>query len=572
MSRYAKHVNTKRTPQTSPIFGEKQVKNNAGGYTYALDKWGQFARFLVLGTAGGTFYVDERKLTVENAEIVLECLSEDGLKVVSTLQEYRKNNRAPTDTLVFVWAMATAFGDDKTRAAAYQAISDIIWTFSQLADAIVAREAMGAGWGHGFQNAVRRWMFDKKESGLALNFVKYRERNGWTPSDVLRMAKPSGTKLMEAGQISYEMNQILKFGSALQRNTEKREKRLSELHTESLAPVIEGYLEIRNETDAKRAAKLITTYNLPHEAVPTELKRDPAVWDALLNNRDMGATAMLRNLGVMSSIGLLTKGSDAQRLIVERLTNEEYVRKSYIHPINFLAALVTYEQGHGSRGSNTWTPVPAVINALDSAFYASFGAVQPTGKRILQCLDVSGSMHMRGMGEIRRIPGLFASTAAAAMILVNNAVEKHADVVAFSHTMVDIDISHRDRLDTVKRKVEGIRMGGTDCSLPMLWAMGYEPDNQNGYRSKGGYVQKREQVKEYDTFIVYTDNETWHGNIHPVQALRDYREKTGIDAKLIVVAMTSTGFTIADPNDKGMLDVVGFDTSAPNIISNFIAS
>jgi 60 kDa SS-A/Ro ribonucleoprotein len=106
----------------------------------------------------------------------------------------------------------------------------------------------------------------------------------------------------------------------------------------------------------------------------------------------------------------------------------------------------------------------------------------------------------------------------------------------------------------------------------MLWAMGYEPDNQNGYRSKGGYVQKREQVKEYDTFIVYTDNETWHGNIHPVQALRDYREKTGIDAKLIVVAMTSTGFTIADPNDKGMLDVVGFDTSAPNIISNFIAS
>ena len=33
--------------------------------------------------------------------------------------------------------------------------------------------------------------------------------------------------------------------------------------------------------------------------------------------------------------------------------------------------------------------------------------------------------------------------------------------------------------------------------------------------------------------------------------------------------MTSNGFTIADPNDAGMLDVVGFDTAAPSIISDF---
>ena len=33
--------------------------------------------------------------------------------------------------------------------------------------------------------------------------------------------------------------------------------------------------------------------------------------------------------------------------------------------------------------------------------------------------------------------------------------------------------------------------------------------------------------------------------------------------------MTSTGFSIADPKDIGMLDVVGFDTSAPQIISEF---
>jgi len=44
----------------------------------------------------------------------------------------------------------------------------------------------------------------------------------------------------------------------------------------------------------------------------------------------------------------------------------------------------------------------------------------------------------------------------------------------------------------------------------------------------------------------------------------------GIDAKLVVVGMTATNVTIADPNDKGMLDVVGFDTSAPNVMSEFV--
>jgi trove domain protein len=33
--------------------------------------------------------------------------------------------------------------------------------------------------------------------------------------------------------------------------------------------------------------------------------------------------------------------------------------------------------------------------------------------------------------------------------------------------------------------------------------------------------------------------------------------------------MTSTGFSIADPDDAGMLDVAGFDHAVPNLISEF---
>ena len=91
--------------------------------------------------------------------------------------------------------------------------------------------------------------------------------------------------------------------------------------------------------------------------------------------------------------------------------------------------------------------------------------------------------------------------------------------------------------------------GGTDCALPMLWAA--------------------ENQVPVDVFCIYTDSETWAGDIHPAQALRAYRQKTGIGAKLVVIGMVSNGFSIADPTDGGMLDVVGFDTATPSIIADF---
>ena len=74
---------------------------------------------------------------------------------------------------------------------------------------------------------------------------------------------------------------------------------------------------------------------------------------------------------------------------------------------------------------------------------------------------------------------------------------------------------------------------------------------------------------EVDTFVIYTDSETWHGAIHPAQALAKYRHRTGIAAKLVVVGMVSNGFSIAHPDDAGMLDVVGFDTATPALIADF---
>jgi 60 kDa SS-A/Ro ribonucleoprotein len=113
----------------------------------------------------------------------------------------------------------------------------------------------------------------------------------------------------------------------------------------------------------------------------------------------------------------------------------------------------------------------------------------------------------------------------------------------------ELPLSPRQRLDDAIRAVSYLPFGGTDCALPIVWA--------------------GEQGKAYDTFQVYTDNETWAGRIHPHQALRRYREHTGIDARLVVVGMTANDVSIADPSDPGMLDVAGFDAAVPNLIADF---
>jgi len=226
-----------------------------------------------------------------------------------------------------------------------------------------------------------------------------------------------------------------------------------------------------------------------------------------------------------------------------------------------LAALRTYEQGRGLKGRGTWTLVPQVVDALDGAFCLAFENAPSTGQRMLLALDVSGSMG----APVGDIPYLSCREASAAMALVTAATEPNHRFVAFTNGkypslnsvrgyntgLTPLMVSPRQRLDDLVATTSALPFGGTDCALPMTEAL------RNRW--------------EVDVFVVYTDNETWAGDIHPAQALRQYRERMGIAAKLVVVAMASNGFSIADPDDAGMLDVVGFDAATPSVIADFIA-
>jgi 60 kDa SS-A/Ro ribonucleoprotein len=146
---------------------------------------------------------------------------------------------------------------------------------------------------------------------------------------------------------------------------------------------------------------------------------------------------------------------------------------------------------------------------------------------------------------------LTAAQASAAMAMTIAKKEPYHQVMGFAHTFRELAISPDMSLKDILKVTENQTFGSTDCALPMIHAK-----------------QNRIAV---DTFVILTDNETWSGYVHPHTALKDYRQAMGIDAKLVVVACTPTDFSIANPEDRGMLDISGADTNLPKLITEFSA-
>jgi len=544
MMDFTKHFATRLralvTPQGAPIPHAGQVPNSAGGFTWAVDRWARLDRFLLLGTEGGTWYVGERELTVESATAVAECIAEDGPRAVSRMVEVSEAGRAPrNDPALFALAMAAGMGDEPTRAAALAALPRVARTGTHLLHWLRYVQAF-RGWGRGVRRAVARWYTAPAPRDLAYQLLKYPQRDGWSHRDALRLAHPRPESDERRALLARAVTGALP-ASAPDTEATRLVRAVAELHDAEMEP--------------RRAAQWVREHRLTREMVPTHLLAHAVVWEALLEA--MPLTALIRNLATLTRVGVLAPGSDAVAAVAARIADGAALRRARVHPVQVLSALRTYAGGRGVRGSGSWQPVAAVVDALDAAFYLAFGAVEPTGRRVMLALDVSGSM----TAPVHGLHGVSCREAAAAMALVTAAVEPRHFFTAFTageypsmhpgfpSGLSTLSISPRQRLDDVVRQVSALPFGGTDCALPM--------------------VEARKHGWQVDVFVVYTDNETWAGPIHPAQALRQYREATGIAAKLVVVAMASNGFTIADPNDAGMLDVVGFDAAAPALIGQF---
>ncbi len=574
MSTYTTALNNKKTPQSQPIPGKEavQVKNNAGGYVFQLDPFDYLDRFLILGSDGPTYYTTAPTLTAENCKNLRACLQLDWKKTIDRIVEISVSGRAPkNDAAIFALAVAAtpAYSSQEASLYALEKLPFVCRIGTHLFQFVSYIDGM-RGWGRALRRTVAEWYTGKNADQLAYQLIKYQSRTigdggpTWSHKDVLRLAHPQSLMEKKQGLFAYAVqgNSLTNVVEASQKwgesMTEKRKelygKQVSErrtrygnaIHSLVDVPLVIAYESAKAATKESEIVKLIEQNGLTREMIPTQWLNSAAVWEALLIK--MPLNALVRNLGKMTSIELLKPLSAASKLVVNKLSSQEEIHKSRLHPMSLLIAAKIYGEGHGFKGKLSWTPVPTIKDALEEAFYAAFKNCVPTDKNIGIFVDVSGSMTTAFSAAY---PGISSCMVAAVLAMVAARTEKNYAVYGFSTKIVDLGITAKDTLVGAMKKANMNNFGGTDCAL----AFKYAEDNK----------------LDVDAFLTITDNETWAGKIHPVQALKSYRSKRNKpEARAIFQATTATGFSIADPNDKYMLDIVGFDAAAPTIIADFI--
>ena len=623
---------------------EHEVVNSAGGFVYAVDDMARALRFLILGTEGGTYYVNKQQLRLGNAQCIVRLLEAGrGPELVDLIISVSAGGRAAQQmSTMLALALCAKRGDAATKKQAFGALRRVCRIPTHLFCFIEQCTRLSPGNGKGFgraqQRAVAEWYNSKAAPSLAFMATKYMKRGGWSHRDVLRLghvkptdrahnalyafltegksalSKPGLWSAPSHEQGEGQKGQEQEQEQGQEQKQEQEQGQEQEQEQEQLAEIhhfLSSLKQLNSVQHVNDVVNAIRELNLAREHVPTHFLSKKKVWMAMLPG--MPITALMRNLATMTRIGLFSaqqpeqftaqqpesdanddsvgnsnpcklpklcyentqdKGrgkkdrgdeerkrrrqqaiaedalTQAERehaleVVCQKLTSAENIRRGKVHPFNALLALKTYSLGCGFRSSQRWSADPRIQAALETAYANSFAAVEPTGQNFLLALDVSGSMGSRLMNS-----PLTAMEASAAMAVITRRTEEHVHVVAFAQDLVPFDFAREATVEEVSRATRQFWFGATDCALPMLYAKHHRMD--------------------VDVFVVYTDSETWIGDEHPAEALRDFRRVMNKpSAKLIVVAMTSSGFTIADPNDRGMLDVVGFDTNTPLLMAEF---
>ncbi|QQO39784.1 Ro-like RNA binding protein [Streptomyces phage Stigma] len=517
------------TPQTKRTPGRTdEVKNNAGGFVFKVDDKSRLERFLILGTDKGTYYVGEQKLTAQNVSFLKNLVQKDERLVVDTLVDVSVNGRALKNSPA-LFALATVMTEGKDKAYAREAVQKVARTSTHLFEYAQYIDDLG-GWGRAKRRSVAEWYENKSLDTLAYQAVKYRQRNGWTHRDLFRLSHPQG---VDQGVGNFILGKDV----------------------ESEVEILKGFAEMQSATSVKDVIKTLETFkNLPWETIPTQFLKDVKVWKTLFYNGQLRGQALIRNITRLARIGAFDDMVFATDY-ANAIANQEMIQKTRLHPINFLNAVVVHEYGQIDRNGYSmwsagrkkdWKSNGKIVDALNEGFHMAFKAVEPSGKRTLVATDVSGSMSQSAIGL-----DLSCAQVSAAVAMTVARTEPYSDIVGFSSSIVDLGITAKSSFADAMRKVSNRNFGGTDAAAAIKYA-----------------DQKGIQV---DTFVVITDNETWGGSQKPFQALKQYRQKTGIDARLAVLGVASTDFSIADPTDRGMMDFVGFDANAPRALADFSA-
>ncbi|MBN3872610.1 TROVE domain-containing protein [Nostoc sp. JL33] len=513
------------TPQNQPIPGREaeMVQGRSGGWMFDAGIWKMLRRCLLVGTAKSTYYAGKQELTEDFVTVVRQAVAENPSRAAEEIL-YASDGRAINNSAPILALVLLSMGEAPEAKQAFGEIfPQVVRTGSHFYEWLNYTKSL-RGFGKVVREAGKTWLSREDVKGLAYQLLKYQQRQGFSHRDALRLfhVKPP----------TENHRQLFEW---VVRGWEELP---ADIPSEALAQIWWYEWLKRNPTQTHEA---ISQGRLTHEMAAPVGKMDKLAWQLLFQEMPIGA--MLRNLGSLTELGVLRADENANLLQVEAVLNRrEHLRKGRIHPIDVLKALKTYQSGGTlGRSKKTWNPVPRIVDILEKAVELSFDVVQPTGKVFMHAVDVSGSM-----GNLVADMGLTCCEIATTMALVTAKAEKNYMIRGFATEFRELGITAKDSFSSAVRKASNQNFGGTDASVAYDWMI------KNKFKA--------------DVVCFWTDSESWAGNKHPSQALKEYRKKVNPNVKAVYVTLTPYQITLVDPEDSLSWDLAGFDPGTPRII------
>lgn len=371
------------------------------------------------------------------------------------------------------------------------------------------------GFGRSIHKAVKNWLKEMDVDRAAYQFLKYQSRYGWSVKDVLRKFKPVE---------STEKSVLYGYFTGKQ----KAEHRSCVLYEALKKGTVENIPEV------------IRTQGLTHEMIPANVKRTREVWEALFEKMPIVAT--IRNLGQLTAKGLFNSKANIE-ILRERIEGGT----DKVHPIALASAYKIYSSG-GLLGRSllTWHPSEPILDILEKSIENSFFKIKDQGLNILHGIDVSGSME----GSLVQPLWLSASQVAVVMVLATLKSQRYYTLIGFDTESHQLPFSKA--ISFYQAMEMNFSGGGTDCTVPIKYAI-------------------KRQLKDIDAIVIWSDGDTWAGEMHVYQAFEQYK-RINPKAKLIIVNICNPGnmASLSDPKNPDMYDIAGFTANTPKLVEMII--
>lgn len=479
---------------------------------------------------------------MEKAEALQSLLQAGhGSEVVEEIKRFAQDGRASRfEPCLFALALCSQHSELKTRQAAFKALKEICCDPTHLFIFInfktQLKEGMKCGiWGRALRKAVSDWYNEQDAVRLAAAMTKCKQKEGWSHRDVLRL---SHTKPVHEA-IAVLSKYVTKGWAEVQLAYNGKD------NSEEVAKVL-AYLDVvekvKQSCDETEVVALIEEHKLEREMLLTNHLKSKQVWHALL--KEMPLEAVMKSLGKMAVNKILEPESPETRSLCERIRSETEVQKSGLHPFSIMVATEKYKHGQGYLGKTKWKPDSNILKALDNAYYRSFLNVNPVGKRFVIAIDVTNFMS-------RLLKGTSVISPLAAAVVAMFFVRTEADTQVLTYSeggLIPCAFSADTSLNDAVGELIKPPSKSTDCTLPVTWA------TENG--------------KAVDVFLVLTNNAFSPLCPSPVETLRKHRQKTGSSSKLVVCDLTTSGRVVEDIEDRGLMNISGFDVGAFSLVRN----